>query len=302
MQPIWIICPVLNNLAMTMDAIGDFLDQSVPTRVLIINQGSDQETREALERQAELAPDRLFIWSHMPSLPSLGATWNRALDFVWETGGDKALVVNNDVRLHPYTVEGLMGVLNLRREQPYLFVSAVAVTKEQFAAQALESPAPQDPPHPDSPMYWYDYAKREVTSKGGPDFSCFMISRAGHQKYRFDESFIPAYCEDLDMHRRYMLGGDGDKIFSVNLPYLHFASGTLKDMTPDQRMKKERAIDGSRQYYRKKWGGEVNQETFYFPFGESPTGIAADVAQSIAPVGPTTPELQRWWQTAKEPA
>jgi hypothetical protein len=296
MQPIWIICPVLNNLAMTMDAIGDFLDQSVPTRVLIINQGSDQDTREALERQAELLPDRLFIWSHNPSLPSLSASWNRALDFVWETGGECALVGNNDVRVHRETVEALHKV---QKTSGGYFVTAVAVAREQF----------------DVGFSWVALSGSDAmnnlgivspSARGGPDFSCFMISKAGHQKYRFDEHFIPAYCEDLDMHRRYMLGGDGDKIFSVNLPYLHFASGTLKDMTPEQRMKKERAIDGSRQYYKRKWGGDVNQETYYFPFKQEPQDnfelARMDVLLRDIP-GPTTPELQHWCQQlAKEPA
>jgi hypothetical protein len=293
MQPIWIICPVLNNLAMTMDAIGDFLDQSVPTRVLIVNQGADTELRQALERQAELMPDRLFIWSHMPPLPSLSASWNRALDFVWETGGDRALVVNNDVRISRLTV-GILS-MNLDRAQA-LFISAVAVAKEQYEKWLKEGDQFTD----------QTTSGVDVGSKGGPDFSCFMISRAGHQKYRFDENFIPAYCEDLDMHRRYMLGGDGDKIFSVNLPYLHFASGTLKDMTPEQRMKKERAIDGSRQYYKRKWGGDVNQETYYFPFKQEPQDnfelARMDVLLRDIP-GPTTPELQHWCQQlAKEPA
>jgi hypothetical protein len=283
--PIWIICPVLNNLAMSMDAIGDFLDQSVPTRVLVINQGSDKEVREALERQAELMPDRLYVWTHNPSLPSLSASWNRALDFAWSTyepveppNKAMALVVNNDVRLHPYTVGGLMGCLNATDA---LFVSAVAVTPPQFEEAASEHP-----------LYWYDEAKREITNKGGPDFSCFMISQECHQQFRFDEQFIPLFCEDLDYHRRMMLAGLGDRIFSVNLPYAHIGSGTLKQMTPEKRAAKEQQIAGSRAYYERKWGGSVNQETFYEPF----TVESEHVAQRRELSGPTTPELQAWWQ------
>lgn len=285
MTPIWIICPVLNNLAMTMDAIGDFLDQSVPTRVLIVNQGSDTEVREALERQAELMPDRLFIWSHSPTLPSLSASWNRALDFVWETGGTEALVVNNDVRIHRHTVGCLSQIL---KDMQALFVSAVAVTQEQYDAfVALDEPQ-------FSEVVW-NVPGEDLGSLGGPDFSCFLLSKAGHQKYRFDEHFIPLYCEDLDMHRRYMLEGDGDKIFSVNLPYLHFASGTLKAMDPEKRVAKEGQINQSRKYYERKWGGPVNQETFFSPFG-----VDKDVLQRLNS-GPTTPQLQQWWQTQGVP-
>jgi hypothetical protein len=135
------------------------------------------------------------------------------------------------------------------------------------------------------PLYWYDYAKREVVSKGGPDFSCFLISKEGHEKYPFDEAFSPAYCEDLDMHRRYILGGDGDKIFSVNLPYWHVdhGSGTLKAVSAERRAKIEGQINaGSRAYYQRKWGGPVNAERYTIPFEEQ-----------SAQDGVTTPELQR---------
>lgn len=274
--------PVLSGLDYTEAAISDCL--AMPeTTLLIVNQGVETPFRERLERIAEEYDDRVFLWSHDPPLPSLAATWNRALDFVWQTGGDKALVVNNDVRLHPRTFEGLMGCLNISEN---LFVSAVGVTPEQFDGAA------------DHPLYWYDYAKYEVVAKGGPDFSCFLISRACHTKYRFDEHFTPAYCEDLDYHRRLMLGGDGQKIFSVNLPFLHFAAGTLKTIDVQKRQGIERRIaSGSRAYYEKKWGGPVNAETFYQPFGEP---VPEQLVKHTHPYGPTTPEIQRWVQGPRE--
>ena len=82
-----------------------------------------------------------------------------------------------------------------------------------------------------------------------------------------------------------MLGGDGKRIFSVNVPFLHVdrGSGTLKGMDPERRARKEAQIErGSRAYYIRKWGGPVNQETFEHPFGPKPAG----------PCATTTPELQ----------
>jgi hypothetical protein len=64
-----------------------------------------------------------------------------------------------------------------------------------------------------------------------------------------------------------MIDGHRDKIFSVNLPFLHFASGTLKGMAPEAREKKEAQINtGSRMYYERKWGGPVNHERWTKPF------------------------------------
>lgn len=276
--PIWILCPILNNLQMSLDAIGDFLDQSVPTRVLVINQGSTDEVRQALEREAELKPDRLFVWSHEPPLPSLAATWNRALDFVWETGGMGAFVMNNDVHLHPWTCERLAQVL-LTTEA--YFVSAVAVTPDQY--ESARDVALGEFVRPKSGQ-----TTLVPSSPGGPDFSCFLISKVGHQKYRFDEHHVPAYCEDLTYHREMMLGGDGERIFSVNLPYLHFASGTLKDMSPEKRAKKEQQISQSRAYYEQVWGGPVNAERF-----------TRKGDPSSARDGVSTPELQRMVQAGE---
>jgi hypothetical protein len=259
----WAIIVGLNCWAMTKQAIKDLLAQTgVSVRVLYIDQGSDRETREAAERWSEKEP-RLLCWFHHPCLPSLSATWNRAARFVWGQGTSTVLVVNNDVRLNPLTYTNL---LCAQEREDAWFVSTVGVREADWAAVDWEGLKAR----------W-----REPFQKGGPDFSCYLLTKAGHEAYPFDEGFIPAYCEDLDLHRRYMLGGDGDRIFSVNLPYLHYASQTLAGMEPDVRKKKLAAIGGSRRYYQEKWGGPVNQERYTIPFD-------ATTDQD----GVTTPELQ----------
>lgn len=280
----WIIMPIVVGLEMTEAAIADCLAQTVATRLLLINQAASDEIRLRLERLAEEYPDRIFVWSHEPPLPSLAATWNRALDFVWQAGGTEALVVNNDVRLHAGTYVGLMGALNVSHN--YL-VSAVGVTPDEFDPLA------------EHPLYWYDYAKRQVVEKGGPDFSCFLIARYCHEQFRFDEGFIPAFCEDLDYHRRLMLAGEGHRIFSINLPYAHLSSQTLKQVDPKRRAAIEREINGiSRAHYVKKWGGPVNQEQYYEPFDGDIQDGSFIHRLKLDPigqrVGPTTPELQAW--------
>ena len=277
-EPIWCIMPVVAGREMTEAAINDCLAQSVPTRVLVVNQAVDNDFRTRLEQICEEYPDRVFLWSHEPTLPSLSATWNCALKFVWATGGEEALVVNNDVRLNEFTVEWLSKVLH--RAQA-LFVSAVGVTAEQF-----------DPTisYHDS-YFWGD---GELDHKGGPDFSCFLISKECHRRFKFDENFIPAFCEDLDYHRTLMLAGEGKRIFSVNLPYLHLASQTLKQVDPHRRQHIEAKINSvSRAYYERKWGGPVNHEKFYNPFNENPTSTDHWTMKA----GPTTPELQSYIQT-----
>lgn len=264
--PHWVIMPVMGAPELTEAAIGDVLVQTIPCKLLIINQGVEEAFRTRLEQIAEEYPSCVLLWSHQPPLPSLAATWNRALRFVWSVGGEEALVINNDIRLMPSTYEDLRSVLRRTRAD---FVSGVGVTAEQFAVRPEQ-------------RLWKDVETIRADEKGGPDFSCFVISPMGHWRFPFDEQLIPAFCEDLDLHRRFLLDGRGQEIFSVNLPFHHVGGGsnTLKGMTPKQRQAHERAIDGGRAYYQRKWGGGVNQETFVRPFsGEAIPGV-------------TTPELQ----------
>ncbi len=248
-SPVWCVMPVLAGPEMTEAALADLLAQSVPTRVLIVNQGVDNEFRDRLEKLAE-QDDRIFLWHHQPSLPSLSATWNRALDWIFGMGEPCALVVNNDVRLLPQTVAVLIS--EMAKSDAY-FVSAVGVTKAQFDQAVLD-------------LWGHDGPTDQ--NHGGPDFSCYLIGADCFSKYRFDENFIPAFCEDLDYHRRLMLGGDGSRIFSVSLPYLHLASQTLKQIDQDEAARIKQSIDRhSRAHYARKWGGPVNQETFMTPFG-----------------------------------
>ena len=260
---LWVVMPVMGGEALTDAAISDVLAQSIPTRLLIIAQGVHWAWRQHLQQVAEESDGRVLIWWHDPPLPSLSASWNRALRFVWSTGAEEALVINNDTRIDEETC-GLLR--SFQKDTEALFLSAVGVTGEQFAVWDRTMPA-------------------DGGDRGGPDFSCFLITKEGHEKYPFDENFIPAYGEDCSCHREYMLGGDGDRIFSINLPFHHVdhGSGTLKSMTPEARAKHERKIGGSREYYKRKWGpGGINHETFTIPF--DPTS---------AQEGVTNPELQR---------
>lgn len=261
--------PVLNGLQMALDALGDCLAQTVPTKILIINQGADDATRTGLEQASEADPERVFVWSHQPPLPSLAATWNRALRFVWACGGEEALVVNHDIRLHPHMLQHLCDV---RQATDAYFVSGVAVDAESFQRYCEKVAA------------GHAFCGEDA-APGGPSFSCFLISKACHWQYPFDEAFVPAYCEDADLHRRMMLGGDGARIFSINVPFLHYGSQVLKTLEPKARQGLERQIGtGSRAHYAKKWGGGVNQEIFRVPF---------DPASAVTDGSATTPALQQ---------
>lgn len=255
----WVVIPHVTNWPLTKAAIEDSLAQSIgDVRVLLINNGPEP---------IPSIPKEVLYWRHHPPMLSLSATWNRALGFVWETGEDHALVINNDVRIHPSTYQYLVRTVH---STGALFVTATGVTLLQYE-QFCQDPGPGD-----STRYpWYPSYPLP-----GPDFSCFLITKKGHTKYPFDENYIPAFIEDISAHRMYMLGGDGQRIFGTGLPYYHVGSSTLKSLPEDKAAALHRRIDqGSRQYHLRHWGGPANQERFIKPFGPE------------AYKGVTTPEL-----------
>lgn len=251
----YIICPFINNWPLTLNAVQDMLEQTIPTKVILIDNGADPEVN-AQAKAFSSSHDRVLFITHNPPLPSLAATWNMAMNVVWDLGEDYVLVCNNDVRLRPDTYEHLVNVFEdqLEPETPDIRFMITAIGRREDT--------------------WFEDRNREITweelstgNRGGPDFSCYLFTKAMHKQFAFDENFIPAYTEDCDMHRRIMLAGLGLHCFSVNLPYLHYASQSLKTMDPKKREKLESAIEnGSRAYYLKKWGGGVNEEKFLVPF------------------------------------
>lgn len=267
----WAIIPFIDLPGMTEVALGDVVSQQVepPVRVLLVDNGSSPETRREVERWCGGRGDRILAWHHSPPLPSLAASWNSALDFVWGAGGQHALVVNNDVRLHPQTYATLLRAM---RAAGALLVTGVGVREEQFEVAG------------DILKHWEESRKAEGIGRGGPDFSCYLISRGCHHEFRFDEGFVPAYQEDLDMHRRMLLAGKGERIFGVNVPFLHYGSRTI-NRSPEAARAFAPLFMQSKAYYLRKWGGdEVNAERWNVPFsGEPPRdGVCT-----------TTPDLQR---------
>lgn len=261
-----IIIPTLGNEDQTLAALRCAQAQTGVGKplILLIQQGGSVDFTDYARETADWI---VRVWRHVPPLPSLSATWNRALDYAWEIGAEDALVINNDVELVQEYYAQLRDVL---QRQQLWFLSGVGVTPPQF----------------------YEYRDRrgsmlDTTLQLHPDFSAYLITRACHAKYRFDESYIPAYCEDQDFHRRMLLGNDGRKIGKINLPFLHHASGTLKSQDPAAREQLQIAIAvGSRAHHERKWKGPVNQERAVVPFGEPmPFDVSMDRLRAWAQDG-----------------
>src|SRR5436190_18004655 len=129
MQPLWAIVPALDLVDLTLQTCLDLLAQSIPVRVLLIDQGSSEESNDQFRQFAEQHHPRVLLWSFNPPLPSLSAAWNRGLAFVWSLGGEEALVCNNDLRLHSDTARLLSKAMV---QEHALFVSALGVDERGY--------------------------------------------------------------------------------------------------------------------------------------------------------------------------
>jgi GT2 family glycosyltransferase len=100
-----------------------------------------------------------------------------------------------------------------------------------------------------------------------PHFSCFMVRGSFIKDFvlrdpdgtgKFDEGFMPAYFEDLDMHNRIRLAGFHAYRTTEALFY-HFGSRTIQASDDPYQAEMELGSTRTRPYYIEKWGS-VNFE------------------------------------------
>jgi GT2 family glycosyltransferase len=98
-------------------------------------------------------------------------------------------------------------------------------------------------------------------------YSCFAINPIAIEKLGcFDENIFPAYCEDQDYARRAALSGLHEENCSDTM-LTHTGSNSVLS---DAALGRQNAITHklNRAYYRRKWGGDGDHETYTYPFND----------------------------------
>lgn len=254
-NPNWVVIPFLDEWEMTKQTLLDCLAMRVGGRrpnVMLVDNGSAPVTTGQAVLFANACFDLLddvdvILTGHPAPGQPLNHAWNIALWQIWEFGGEQALVVNNDVRLHAETFSTLLSCMKLDNG---LLVSAVNAGGFPATLPPLDS------------------------SRGGPDYSCFMISKACHERFMFDPRFT--WFGDNNHVREIWLAGEGHRIYSVNLPYEHIGGGsqTIK-RSPAVAARNQAIFQAHRDLYLARWGGLPHQETYARP--DDPSSTASDV-------------------------
>jgi len=174
-------------------------------------------------------PHRLFLIDNAVLGLSVAASWNRGIEAAFRWGADMALVINDDVLLHPCTVDRLVQRLQAK---PCGLICAYDIRNVGLDATGL---ANYPVPNPG-------------IDEGVQDFCCFLLP---HQTWSrvgpFDETFTRAYYEDIDYE--YRLKQHGLWLGrTTGAPCYHFGSQT------GSRHAKPEDWDRNREYFRRKWG------------------------------------------------
>ena len=234
----WILCPHRNSLHLTRPALASFYAQDIGNLFILLIDNSDEGISRWLPNDSEAD---LGIWHSRPPR-SVAESWNAGLRWIFAQSEDYVLVVNNDVELRPDTYRRLV-------EDGGEFVTGIGVREREKIG------SPYLPPDP-------------ALKRPHPDFSCFLIRRSAWDRVGpFDENFKIAFCEDWDYHVR--LHRAGITACSLDLPFLHHASQTLKAAPDAEAHAIQKQADRNRAYFRKKWGVAGASPEYYALFGNT---------------------------------
>jgi GT2 family glycosyltransferase len=116
-------------------------------------------------------------------------------------------------------------------------------------------------------------------------YACFAINPVALDRLGcFDQNFFPAYCEDQDYSRRAALAGlhEGN---CANTNVFH-AGSTAIFSDQDLRIRNSRTQALNMSYYRRKWGGNGDNERYRYPFNDPAFDYRIPPDRRERPYGP----------------
>lgn len=187
---------------------------------------------------------------------SVAHAWNIGIEIGLDLGVNYILVINTDIVFKSNAIDRLVTFAESKPD-------AIMWTAAEYSDLGGLEDAPEDE----------NYSEH-------PHFSCFMVKPNFFEHVgRFDENFVPAYCEDGDMHARIALANKKAYIYGGSRFY-HWGSRTIKS---DRKLwdRNSQTFPRNQQYFLTKWGhppvNDVNQmREVYFknPYNEPGKNIS----------------------------
>ena len=194
----------------------------VPDQIIVIdNSGDGSGTRFLTPLVKDLS--NVFIWPQIRNL-GVAASWNMFHDNI---ATDDIIIANDDVQVHPYTLEHLVTMSKKQTDQ-VIFTGA---------------------------------------SASGNAFSLFLLKQHGYKIIGgFDTKFYPAYFEDNDYDIRAKLLGY-ELVTVSEATFDHVGSSTMARYSPQEMELHHYNFRRNQNYFISKWGGLPGNTTYNEPFG-----------------------------------
>ena len=257
-----VVMPFVNNVQFTLDALKS-LKTEHKFKLLLLDNGSTDGSEQLIQSNfSELSKDwNIISADYVVGNKSVAESWNYGINE--SKDADYIFIVNNDVLLHPRTIDNLILFIE---KTDYAMVTARNLNDGQFIKSFLPKIiVPDFDPEDLKPITNW----REE----GPDFSGFLIRPSIVDKIGyFDENFWPAYFEDNDMATRIHKAGLHAKRVST-APYYHYGSTTVNNNPAIKKLIQNGTFEKCKKYFIEKWGNmpsEVLDELGYdYPFNDS---------------------------------